>query len=77
MNGRKLFNRLYTQDNITNDAVRMFQKYKSLMKYEPQRPDEKYFLEDNEGYISDGEEEGQDPDDKEEFEEEDDEKDEL
>ena len=76
MNGRKLFKRLYNPDNMTNDGVRMFQKYKSLMKYEPEKPDEKYFLEDNNGYISDGEDEEQDQDDKEEFEEED-EKDEL
>ena len=41
-NGIKLYEMLYTYDNMVEDSASVFKKYASLMKYEVQRPNEVY-----------------------------------
>jgi hypothetical protein len=43
-NGSALYDALYTPANMLADAGSVFVKYKELMKYEPERPDQKCFV---------------------------------
>lgn len=42
MNGRKLFDKLYNLQNMIEDTTNVFVKYASLMKYEIERPPDKF-----------------------------------
>ena len=42
-NGSALFDALYTPENMLTDAGSVFTKYRELMKYDPERPDEKHY----------------------------------
>ena len=43
-NGKILYSELYNFEKMTNDTMNTFKKYKSLMKYEVQKPDGQYLL---------------------------------
>lgn len=36
---------LYSYDNLVDDTISVFNKYASLMKYEPEAPGDKYIIE--------------------------------
>ena len=37
-NGKELFEKLYSLENMIEDVVSLFSKYESMMKYEPEAP---------------------------------------
>ena len=43
-NGKSLYKKLYSFKNLREDALTVFQKYASLMKYEPETPDSRFLV---------------------------------